>query len=410
MVDTIKLGTEQVEAIKKIKEFLNSEDIAFTLTGYAGTGKSFLVKELIKTLAKEFINTTLCAPTHKAKMVLQKFAEMPAMTLHKLLSLSPNIQIFELDYNDLQFYVNRNSMLFPTNDVIICDEASMINDDLFKMLIDKAKSNSCKIIFVGDKAQLKPVNAVGYSKVFNNPNKAVLTKIYRQTSENGLNTVLPVLREKPIVKFETAIGTRGSLVTVNTAKDLFIEAIPKFRKAIRNSDILEAKFLAYTNARVNAFNTKMREILFDNKKEYNKFEFLTGNDLFNFNGTTFYNSMDYIIISEPEKIDVPIPGFMSFPGYRLNLYNAADNESEEIDIISKDIPKDYLESLAAFIETFRMEAVELKQRGSRISGKKWAEYYKIMESFATPHDLFFNNRLIKKKTFYYGYAMTTHKS
>ena len=70
-----QLGEQQVEALDAMKEFLKDKNKrAFSLIGAAGTGKSFLMRTLIEYMDSEFtMEYTLCAPTHKAKLVLSRF-------------------------------------------------------------------------------------------------------------------------------------------------------------------------------------------------------------------------------------------------------------------------------------------------------------------------------------------------
>lgn len=406
----IILGEEQVQVLNSTYDFIQSKETALTINGFAGSGKSLITRYLIEHLEKKRIRYTLCAPTHAAKVVLERFTNRDGITLHKLLSLSPNIEIMNLDFNDLKFITGNSSEHFPVKGIIICDEASMINDDLFDLLIKRCKEYECKVIFVLDGAQLRPVKASANSKVLDLPNKLTLSKVYRQSSESGLVTVLPKLRTDIIYNFEEAIGTEGSLYIVNDARELFEKAYPIFKKAIKNGDILETKMLAYTNNRVSAFNSKMKQLLFGNEKEYNKFEFLTGCENLEFNKTKFWNSMDYIIVDEPVKREVLIPDFMKLPGYDLNLYNSSTDEVEQVFILQKDIPKDYLDSLAYHIENVRLAAIDAKRYNKRVSNIRWGIYYKLIKSFTSPIDLYYSNRLIRSKSFDYGYAISTHRS
>lgn len=398
------LGTEQQLAVSLIIDFINSDKRAYSLSGYAGTGKTYLVKALIEYLENENIDYTLCVPTHKAKTVLERFTSRSAMTLHKLLALSPDIEILKLDLNYLKFLTRDiKLMMFPIDGVVICDESSMVNDDLFDLLIEKSKTFKSKIIFVGDKAQLKPVNAITYSKVFELEDNFTLKKIYRQKKESGLSTVLPTLRTTYINRFEEAVGTEGSLFCTSNIRDFIVSSVPAFKKAIDNADILEAKFLAYTNSRVEAFNSKMEQVLFGDKSEYNKKGLLTAYANTEFNKNKFWNSMDYPIVDDPVRVNVHVPGFINLPGYRLKLYDSSYDYNSDVVILSKEIDKDYYTALAAYIE-------ELRIRGIRHKGKAWQMYYKVMESFTTPVDLYYDNRLIRKKSFDRGYAVTVHKS
>lgn len=403
----MELGEEQLLALNSIKEFIKSKESVYSLIGSAGTGKSFLIQKVVEFLEKEYIPFVLCAPTHKAKLVLERFTEREGITVHKLLSLSPNIQIMKLDFGDLRFIGNDKALLFPTNGIVICDESSMINDELFDLLLTKSKKFNSKLIFVGDKAQLRPVNAITHSKVFNVENKSILTKIYRQNFDSGLAPVLLTLRESFILNFNTNVGNSGSLFCYNNAKSLFESAVPFFKKAIETEDILETKLLAYTNNRVKAFNDKMRNILFPGEEEYYSTEILTAYENGESGYFKYWNSMDYII-KYVEKIDISIPNFMKLPGYKLHLYDSSNKITGEVDILSKTVNDLYLSSLGSKIEEIRIDAV--MHKNTKRSPQLWQKYYRTVNSFTTPRDIIFDNRVIRKKTFDYGYATTTHKS
>lgn len=408
------LGEEQSQALEMMKAFLKNKDSqVFSLIGAAGTGKSFLMRTLIDYMRNEGIQRCLCAPTHKAKLVLERFTDDEAITLHKLLSLSPNLEILDLDFNDLKF-VTKNSVLnIPHNGVVICDESSMINDDLFDLLLEKVKEFRSKVIFVGDRAQLRPVNSLTTSKVFNVENRFTLTKIYRQSENNALMPLLTTLRTDLVNKFETREAEEGSLFVYGDTINFIKHAIPSFRRAMRNGDILATKILAYTNAMVASYNNCMRRVMWEDSKtvEYNQFEFLTGYENLEFNGVKFWNSMDYIIVDPPKKTDIGIPGFLTLPGYELTLYDSVYKSSCPILILSRDISNDYLQALASLIEEIRLRAINLKSSGRlQLASKMWREYYELIGSFTTPVDLYLDNRLIRKKSFDYGYACSAHKS
>lgn len=409
MENKIQLGEEQIQALEAIKDFIeNSPETAFSLIGSAGTGKTTIMKELIKWL-KFKKKYCLCAPTHKAKLVLERLTgDYNTQTLHKLLALSPNIEILELDFRDLQFIVGKSEVNIPYKGVVICDESSMINDELFKLLNEKCKVVGCKILFVGDKAQLRPVNSKDTSLVFNVKDRFELTKIYRQSDSSALMPIFQILRNNIITHFESEEGKEGSLICTEDVTDFIKYALPKFRKAMSNRDILYTKIIAYTNNRVAGYNNCMKKALFKDDKEYHPLEFLTGYENLEFNGMKFYNSMDYIVTDEPKKTDVYIPEFMKLPGYELSLYDATVDAISPIFILSKEISSDYFHALAAKIEDIRLAALE--QRNRMASSKLWGIYYSIIGSFTTPVDLCFNNRVIRKKSFDYGYACSAHKS
>lgn len=404
----ITLGKEQLLALNEVEKFINSNDLSYSIIGEAGTGKSLLIKYIINHLEKNNKGYTLCAPTHRAKVVLETFSQREAITVHKLLSLRPNIEILELDFRELLFKTSKGSS-FPLNEIIICDESSMISDDLYDLLILRAKENNCKLIFVGDIKQLRPVKAITHSKVFNQDNKFELTHIYRQSEDSGVFGILPILRNSIIKRFETINGKNGSVIVYNDTKEFVKQSLISFKKAAEENNILEAKILTYTNKRVAGYNQIIKRLLYG-ENQYYKSVFLTAYENLTFNNINFWNSMDYIISKDPVNININIPNYKSLPGYKLTLYDAGNKIESDINILDINIPESELSELSNFIECIRLDAIEAKRKRVKGAGKIWADYYKVLESFTTPVDLYYDNRLIRKKSFDYGYACTSHKS
>jgi hypothetical protein len=120
--------------------------------------------------------------------------------------------------------------------------------------------------------------------------------------------------------------------------------------------------------------------------------------------------MDYIVINEPDKIQIPIPYFGTLPGWRLELYDSLFKMSSHIAILSKDISRDYLDGLSIKIEETRQNAVSWSAVNKAKARFYWKRYYEMINSFASPIDMYYDGRLIRKKSFDYSYAITTHKS
>ena len=152
----------QIEMIHELGEFLASGDLSelMMVKGYAGTGKTTLVNSLVKTLTSLKQKSVLLAPTGRAAKVLSAYTHHPAWTIHKKIyrqkSGKDGLGEFVLDRN------------LHKNTYFIVDEASMIGDrmagsffgsgDLLRDLLDYVELGSeCRLIFVGDTAQLPPV-------------------------------------------------------------------------------------------------------------------------------------------------------------------------------------------------------------------------------------------------------------
>lgn len=376
--------------------------------------KTSLIIEYLEYLDSKGVPYILAAPTHKAKLVLETLTGQESFTVHQLLSLQPNLDIFELDFRELDFFSGnkqKNSQI-PYKGVVIIDEASMVNDELFDFIINKVKNNNSKIVWVGDFKQIQPVKSDTLSKVFSLPNVINLTKIYRQKEDSPVLDLLSILREHSLEHFEPCKGKEDSIYTFNNAMDFMRSSKDILRETVATENVLNTKILAYTNARVKALNNASRKVIFGNnyKNEFNKGEIISGYDNFKYNSFQFYNALDYIIKNIPVETEKRIPYFpTSLNGYFLDLYDTVYKTTNEVFVLSKDNDPDDISNLAKELENTRIEAIRLKKSG-RCSTKLWSKYYALSSSFATTFDLYYDNRVIKKKTFDYGYALTTHRS
>jgi exodeoxyribonuclease-5 len=156
---------DQAEALKKISLYIceNNNDVIFLLTGYAGTGKTSIISSIVKTLDLLRMRSVLLAPTGRAAKVLALYAGKQAFTIHKKIyrqkSIKEGISSFKLDRNlgkDTFFIVDEASMISnSSNDTSIFGSGRVLDD-----LIEYVYSGTdCKLIIVGDTAQLPPVGS-----------------------------------------------------------------------------------------------------------------------------------------------------------------------------------------------------------------------------------------------------------
>lgn len=151
----------QSKAIVALGRFLASdkERCAFLLKGYAGTGKTSLMKSMVLTLEKSGIPYVCLAPTGRAAKVLSSYTQRSAFTIHKhiykrLQDPSSGMGTFVLAPNrrkNLVFIVDEASM--------IGDGASLLGQDLLEDLLEHVYSApGCRLLLIGDEAQLPPVH------------------------------------------------------------------------------------------------------------------------------------------------------------------------------------------------------------------------------------------------------------
>ena len=189
----------QKKIIEKLSEYLAAEDFSkiFVLNGYAGTGKTTLVAALVGALKELGIKPVLLAPTGRAAKVLAQYAQEKALTIHKRIYR----QRTNADYES-KFSLNVNP---ERGAVFIVDEASMLSDttsggaifgsgSLLSDLVDYVRSGrGCRLILVGDSAQLPPVGS-DYSPALDPATMTAygevvygtMDEVVRQESESGI--------------------------------------------------------------------------------------------------------------------------------------------------------------------------------------------------------------------------------
>ena len=179
---------QQKEALTNIEaQLIKGDVLAWTLMGYAGTGKTTLAGEIAGIAKKDKYRVVFIAPTNKAAEVLRRKGNKGAMTVHKLL--------YTVDR-----YGNFIKKAATKDDddkrlLIICDEASMLSDRLLDDLEEFAIKKESKILYMGDPFQLPPVGK--YSRtVFDNEHKSVLTQVMRQGDGSAILDWATALRQK----------------------------------------------------------------------------------------------------------------------------------------------------------------------------------------------------------------------
>ncbi|HET6556822.1 MAG TPA: AAA family ATPase [Prolixibacteraceae bacterium] len=147
----------------KLADFIaeSGMDAVFLLRGYAGTGKTTMVSSLVKTFAKFKFNAVLLAPTGRAAKVLSTYTGRNAYTIHKNIyrqqSSSDGTGRFVLNKNlckDTFFIVDEASMISNTTGEASIFGSGRLLEDLIEYVYT---GNNCRLLLVGDTAQLPPV-------------------------------------------------------------------------------------------------------------------------------------------------------------------------------------------------------------------------------------------------------------
>ena len=156
-----KIPTEQQrEVFLMLERFLNAKNgnECSILKGYAGTGKTTIISAMVKVLPQKGFKSILLAPTGRAAKVISNYSGKKAFTIHKKIYRKKDAAT-----PDINFMLGEN---LSENTIFIVDEASMISDEssefsrhsLLQDLISFVyNGKNCKLLLVGDTAQLPPV-------------------------------------------------------------------------------------------------------------------------------------------------------------------------------------------------------------------------------------------------------------
>lgn len=199
----IKYESKQVEAI--VHAITSGMTI---ITGGPGTGKTTILKAIIKIFNNLFANKTIvcCAPTGRAAKRMSELTGVEATTIHRAL-------VWDLDTN--QFSKDKDNPLF--GDVLIIDEFSMVDVNLFYHLLD-ATQNFKQIILIGDDEQLPPVSpgsVLNELMSMNLENTIKLEKIYRQGEDSG---IIPLASDIRVGKLNVENLNKSDVKFINVDK------------------------------------------------------------------------------------------------------------------------------------------------------------------------------------------------
>lgn len=175
----LRLSGEQTRALEAVTRFIESPGRCFVLRGAAGTGKTFLVRHLLKGLELKRQPFQVLTPTGRAARVVRERTGYPARTIHSGIYSEPGVEYEKVEQGQaftLRFALKANTD--PEGTIYIVDEASMVsdqkseNDDHFlqfgsgRLLSDLITfaaitdpERDAHLLFIGDPAQLPPVGS-----------------------------------------------------------------------------------------------------------------------------------------------------------------------------------------------------------------------------------------------------------
>lgn len=408
-----QLSPDQRKGLAEMLTFMrDASQREMVLTGAAGTGKTSLLHVFLKELSKEFkkIKVYCTAYTNEAVRVLsQRSGKNYDKTISGLLGLK-----LEQNEDKGKILVRDGVCHARKYRLIVIDEASMINDDCYAMIQSVLRDfPQMKILYVGDEAQLPPVNfasSVVFSCV---PNIFRLTKVMRVSEDNPIIDLVTPIRDprnmfRPEDCFEHVdrVNERGEGVRFYTAKKPFFENLfADFMSEEYKDNKNFCRLLAYTNNAVDKSNCFIRRHIFGNEVE----EYTPGDDLIVTEGYSIplagdkslqvYANGERLEVIEAEKYTEQETNIVCW-SLLVDNYLAPSNKRElrHIKVVSA-------EGLPTYIALKRQligKATTLCAEIDPITGhpvhnrhEVWQEYYDFINSFCYVN---------------YSYAMTIHKA
>ena len=261
---TITLTSDQQAALDSFNQFLvDPVEKVFVLQGYSGTGKTTLVKTLLDQIpdfmrAAKLIDPSiktyyieLTATTNKAAEAFSQITGMDVKTIHSHLGLRV-----------VTNYADNTSTLVPAknNDpksgqLLFIDEASYIDKALLGWIFKL--THNCKVVFMGDPAQLTPVKAVGTPVFDANFNGAMLSQVVRQAEGNPIMELSTKFRETVNTGEFFSFTPDGTHIQ-HLDRDAFNKAVvDEFTRP--DWKYQDSKMLAWTNKRVVEYNHFIRD-------------------------------------------------------------------------------------------------------------------------------------------------------
>lgn len=259
----IVLNEQQKDVISQIDDFINNpNEFAMTISGWAGTGKTTLM-EIVNRRYWMSHTVHFAATTHKAAGVLKEKVGKKVFTVNSLFGI-----MIETDMDGETYDVSKKARKLADdkvkpNSIIIIDEASMLSIQNYIDVVLKAKERKCKIIFIGDSAQLSPVNEDDISVVFRNTDHRIveLTKVMR-TDDNAILNESTAVRTGDGFTYVTNVNEEGDGVRYINCHNVkaILDVIDSHIDGLKE-DPNHFRVLTYTNANVEKLNRMIRKKL-----------------------------------------------------------------------------------------------------------------------------------------------------
>ncbi|GBF21746.1 MULTISPECIES: ATP-dependent DNA helicase [Arenibacter] len=404
---------KQSVALQKLASFVLSKEkeSVFMLKGFAGTGKTTIVGTIVTNLWKTTMKAVLMAPTGRAAKVMSNYSGTQAFTIHRKIYF-PKKQ----SGGGVQFVLSPNK---HRNTIFIVDEASMIPDTptdsklmengslLDDLLMYVYSGHNCKLILIGDTAQLPPVHlnispALDENQLALNYNKEVikleLDEVVRQAEDSGILVNATNLREQLQSEFfddfKFSVSHYTDIVRLVDGNDIQ-EAIDD---SYSQNGKEETAIIVRSNKRANLYNENIR-----NRILYLENELATGDYMMVVKNNYFWlkPTSEAGFIANGDIIEVlEIFAIKELYGFKF----------AEVKVKLVDYPNQKPFETVLLLDTIMAETPSLSyDDGNRLYQEVMKDYAdeksKYKKFLAVKNNKFFNALQVK-----FSYAITCHKS
>lgn len=382
------LTEDQAAAWEKLRAWaLQPDRPFFVLAGYAGTGKTTLMRMLATLENVTFVYT---APTNKAARVLARALSTSASTTYSALKLRL-VEDYDVDPPEIRIEPSEDPLQYAPGTVLVVDEASMVNEELRDAILSACEQYAMRVLFVGDPAQLPPINEDQSSvwKLAQAPeDRAFLHTVCR--FDNHILTLCTRLRNE--VRSQLPAGRvslePGPGVSVLTASRFVSSALT----GASAETFQDRKFIAWRNARVSELNEAVRGHLGFSGEPYVKGDLLMFARPFTPNGTPLATIDDEVIVEDvtEDVVSVPSPWASSRAVTTIDVYRLqvrGDFTGSVLIPQSRGQYDDVLSKWAGHIRGARLSPLDKKDA--------WTAFYAFRNRFTD---------------FRYAYAITAHRA
>lgn len=411
---------DQLNAYTHLVDFINrgfnQDDYKRALVGSAGTGKTYMIKEVIEKCNLSNSVIGLAAPTHKAARVLSMSTGIKVSTIASDLGFRLNTDLEDFDINNPPFDPLGEKKIKGYH-LYIIDEASMIGKKLKTYIERECEQNGCMIIYMGDSAQLPPVKE-SFSPCLRNIKYYELNQIVRQEEDNPVSYLLKLLRydiQHKTWKFLEYINANRFQFDITQSKGYYTCGLLEFQSLVIDgfnndeftNNVDMCRLVAYTNTAVNNWNKFIRKSIIQDSNR----AALTRNDLI-LSYTTLVNEFNEAIITNSEDYIVKdISNFTNRDGIRgFNVQFTCINGGQSTKPLFV-VDHEDRTNIILYYKLCNQYVESAKNAPAHSRRARWKQYYEFKERNLLLANI--NNKFGKIEYYRdldYGFAITSHKA